>query len=612
MEEDSLQPFHGADSILTDTVEKDVEKYMNKNDNAKPALDLLADNYEGFPDMIRALVSWSDIFDDGLKNLEQAVENVLLNHEQSIMPRLDEALTTAETSLPIISAVTSSERWHPVVSQMASRNKDSTLHNLLTRETRLKQAGITKDVLQTPEEFSMSICKLISDTLDGETEVSEDDMKLLYRRVATMATFDECTTVTALRLFNVLETSAIDPETAHLYRRISQEVKKEAIKVMSSTSIVPEHVARQYIVRYTVLIECVANDVNIRPHVLDALLNLLAGDRGVRKRYESEILTLRTVYGALIGDLGIGHAEDVIEAVEEVNCTIEEKKVLIRTLCHQEIFQDTLKSIFSHSHRTYIMDNKVDERRRKCLAMILAYAGTFIALDDQQLAEMLANEAEKELLRQRLTSLYHEIDSVAIVCEDLKPGCPRFKIKGKPVEILLQAIDNPLIARGIFIWAREGLQGGNDIRSLKVTAPRHLAFLEAIAVKHEVLRQDVLKVIQKAFMRDYVGLDVNQQEELRSTFIRSITGMTRIQMAPQIVDLFLNSWASNLKVDKSHLRHFASGLLDTISPPFSPEFAGNVLKLLSNNRVHSAIENDSTIMALVHGFKQETVRMGVV
>lgn len=611
MEDDSLAPFQGPDSILSDTVERDLAHYMDSHENHKPALDLLMDNYEGFPDMIRALVDWASIYTDGEKNLEQAVEAVLLEHEPTIIPKLDDVLTSTKRSLPVISEITASDRWNPVVSAMAARNKESTLHNLLTRETRLSKAGITQDVLSSPKTFVQTICQQISDVLGDGKPVSETDLLELYKRVATMSTYDECTTITALRVLNLLARETQDPMTRALYRRISQEVRKEAINVMVSTSIVPEHVARQYVIRLVILTDCVAANVSMRPQVVDALLGLLRGEKTVKRRYEAETLALRNVYGALIGDLDSVDEDEVVETVAEFDCSVEEKVVLIKALCHYEVFDDALKLLFSHEHRTYL-EGKPDEGKRKCLSMLLAYAGVFIAVDELDLPEMLSNDHEKERLRGEVKQLWGQIETAAVVCEDLKPGCPRFKIKGKPVETLLDAVKHPLLAHGVLMWAREGLQGGSDLRALMVTAPRHLAFLEAVAQHHEILRGQVLETIRKAFMREYPGLDINQQEELRGKFMKSITGMVRIQMGPQIVDMFLKNYVDELRVDKSHLRNFVSGLLETISPPYSPQFAEDVLKLLSNERVASAVDKDVKVNRLVRTFREQVSEVIVV
>lgn len=610
MEDDSLAPFQGPDSILSDTVEQDLGHYMDHHENHKPALDLLMDNYEGFPDMIRALIDWANIYTDGEGNLEQAVEAVLLEHEPTIIPKLDEVLTTTKRTLPVISKITASDRWNPVVSAMAARNKESTLHNLFTREARLSKAGITQNVLTSPKTFVQTICQQISDVLGDGKPVSETDLLELYKRVATMSTYDECTTITALRVLNLLARETSDLMTRALYHRISQEIRKEAINVMTSTSIVPGHVARQYIIRLVILTDCVTNNVSMRGQVVDALLGLLGGDKGIKRRYEAETLALQNVYGALIGDLELGDEDEVVETVAELDCSLEEKVVLIKMLCHYEVFDDVLKALFSHEHRTYL-DGNPDEAKRKCLSMLLAYAGVFIAIDELELPSMLLDDHEKERLRGEVKQLYSQIVTAATVCEDLKPGCPRFKIKGKSVETLLDALKHPLLAHGILMWAREGLQGGSDLRALMVTAPRHLAFLEAIAQHHEVLRGQVLEIIRNAFMREYPELDVNQQEELRGKFMRSITGMVRIQMGPQIVDMFLKSYVDDLKVDKSHLRHFVSGLLGTISPPYSPQFAKNVLELLSNERVASAVGKDENVTRLVHSFKEQVGQVGV-
>lgn len=608
----TASPLDAFDAILSDDIDQPLSTYLDTHDDPKEATDKLMESYEGVPDMVRALVEWSSMYTDGNANLEQAVETVLLEHEQTIIPRLDEALATTEKSLPVVTAITASNRWNPVVSSMAARNKESTLHNLLTRETRLSQAGISQDVLATPNTFVDAITAQFTKLFAEDKPVSDDELIALYNRVSALCTYDECSTIVSLRMFNKLARDAETPFMRGLYRRVGQEVRKEAVRVMTAANIMPEHMARQYVTRLAFLTDCVVAGVSMRKPIVDALLNLFGGtDRSIRRRYETETKILQGVYGSLIGDIGIKEGDgEVVEAVEEFHCSIEEKVVLIRMLCHVEVFEDILKALFSHKHRTYL-DGEPDVKKRTCLCLLLAYAGVFICKDNRELPEMLEEDVTKEKLRIEIKNSFDQIKKVAEVCEDLKPGCPRFKIRGQPIEVLLEGVKSPLIARGVLMWAQEGLQGGTDLRALLVTAPTHLAFLEAIASKHPVLQGEVLEVIRFAFMRDYPDLDIVQAEELRDKFTKTITGLVRIQMAPQIVHMFQTSWADNERVDLAHLRHFIDGLLQIISPPFSRAFAASVMELLNNGRVASAIERDPRIISKVLKFREQVAKIGL-
>lgn len=605
-------PLDALDAILSDDIDQQLSTYLGTHDDPKEAADKLQESYEGIPDMIRALVEWSNLYTDGNANLQQAVETVLLEHEQTIIPRLDEALATTERSLPVVTEITASKRWNNVVSSMAARNKESTLHNLLTRETRLSQAGINQDVLATPETFIDAIKAQFTKLFAEDKPVTDEELLNLYNRVSALCTYDECSTIMSLRMFNLLSRDAETPFMRGLYRRIGQEVRKEAVRVMTAANILSENMARHYITRLAFVTDCVVANVTMRKPVVDSLLSLFGGnDRSIRRRYETETKILRSVYGGLLGDLGLREGDgEVVEAIEEFHCSVEEKVVLIKMLCHVEVFEDLVKALFSHKHRTNL-DGNPDIPKRDCLCLLLAYAGVFICKDDREVPEMLADEMAKGTLRTEIKDSFEHIRKVAAVCEELKPGCPLFAMKGRPIDVLLEGVKSPLIARGVLMWAQEGLEGGSEVRALLVTAPTHLAFLEAIAEKHPVLQGDVLEVIRSAFMRDYSDLDIVQAEELRDMFTKTITGLVRIQMAPQIVHMFQTSWADNERVDLAHLRHFVNGLLEVISPPFSRVFATNVVELLKNARVAAAIDRDAGIRSKVSKFREEVQKMSI-
>lgn len=607
MENDYLDPLQGSDSVFSDTVKRDSATYMNNLEIHRPALDLLMDNYGGLPDMIQALVGRANNYIEGKKNLKQAVKNVLLEHEATIVPKLDEALVTTKRSLPVVSDITSSNRWNQVVSAMAARNKKSTLHNLLTKETRLSQAGTTQNVVSPSETFVQAKCQQISDVLANGKPVSETDLLELYECVAIISPNDDCIFMTALRALDQLSREALDHITRTLYRRLSQEVRREAINVVASISIVPEHVERQYIIRLPIFTDFVADNVSMRSQAADALLGVLSRDMSVKRRYEAETLALRNVYGALTGDFERSTEDEAVETVVEFDCSVEEKMVLNKPLCHCEVFQDALTSLCSHEHRTYVK-GKPDEGKRKCLSILLAYAGVFIAIGELDFPESLSNEHEKESLRYEVKNICGRMKIIAKICGDLKPGCPEFKTKRKPAEILLSAVKHSLLEHGVLIWTREGLQEGSDLKALLATTPRHFPFLVAIAKHCEFLRGQVLKCTRQAFMREYSGLDIIQQEELRGKLMKSIMGMVRVQMGPLIVDMFPKKYFGELRVDRNHFQYILSGLSEAMSPFYSPQFAENVLTLLSSERIASAVNNDGNVNRLVRTFKEQLLR----
>lgn len=605
--------FNETDAIFADGLEANIQTYIDRGGKLETAAEALMESYEGHPDMVRALVDWCGLYGDGTASLQSAVEHVLLDNEATVISRLDEALASAEHSLPIITAITSSKRWSPVVTAMSKRNTESTLHNLLMREARLAKFGISHSVYQSPESFVNAIMHQITSLLSDNAAVSGEEFDKLFNRIATMSTYDECSTVFAMRLFNTLSKEAPDPLMRGLYRRMGQEVRKEAVNVMKEASVVSEGGARQFVTRLAVLTDAISSDVVVRKQVIDALVSLLANDRSSRRRYEPETKVLQDCYGRLIGELGIGDGDgEVVESVIELNYQIAEKVVLVRTLCQVEIFEEVIKALFSHEHRTYLDGGKPDHGKRRCLCLLLSYAGVFICVDDRELPEKLLNENSKAELRQSIKAMFQRLDRTAAVCEDLKPGCPRFKIKGKAVEVLLEGVKDPLIARGILMWAKEGLHGGSDLRALMMTAPKHLAFLEAIAENHVIMRGHVLDIIREAFKRDYPGLDITQIEDLRDMLMKTTTDLVRIQMAPQLVEEFRRSWARDTKVDLAHLRRFIGGLLQRISPPYSQLFASSLLELLHESRMERAVDKDARTAELVLNFRQEAGKMGLV
>lgn len=610
--EPSLEPFEAEDALLFPNLRSILDTYLDANGTLPAACEALSQSYVGQHEMIRLLINWMESYGGGAASFDKAVESVLLSHEQALVAGLEDTLTSPE-SQPILSGIAASPRWNPVVSAMAARHRGSMLHSMLARENRLLLAGMGQQIVKTPEGFIEALSGLVYKAFADVPSLSDKELTALYKRIAAMCTYDECSTLLALRHFSDLARLAEDRVMRGLYKRIGQEVRKEVVKVLCAGSVLSEAAARQYGMRLALVVQNSA--ANVRPHrnVIEALMGILT-HRPNGTPFDAEIKVLMEVYGcAIIEDLGIEDDGDVDMLNGRKRYSIEEKVLLIQWLCMMEVFDGIMKALFSHKHRTYLDSRLPDVDKRRCLCLLLAYSAVFIEKEDNEIEEMLrsTNAQGKSLGSAAVRKQFGKVGLVASVCEELYPGCQSYRIKGKSVEVLLSGVQDKVLVRGVLMWAQEGLRGGCDPRALLKTAPKHLAFLQAIAQDHAVLRGEVLQSFREAFDREYTEMVVTQVEDMRELFMKRITELVRVQMGSDIVQVFLESWVDNERVDDSHVKNFVSELLSSISPPYADSFVRNVLRLLRHKRVVSSIVKDDKVSKMVISFQKNAYDLGM-
>lgn len=628
MEEDIVDTAHlsypGAaamianDAILNGGIEGEVQKFLEHGGTATQAVEVLADSYEGVPDMIAALVDWTELFREQNDILVHAIEVVLKENEQTIVANLDREMAKLSKPPEFLQQLNSQPRWRKVINDLGRRNKSSALFNWLARTSRLEDAGVDQGIMASPQPFLNAISTEV-ETLFNKGNLEEKDIETFYKNLRNMCTYDENGTAVAIRLFANLSQMTKDPFARGIYRRASQEIRSEAVKVMQSVSGVPQATAVQFIERLAIVIECVAAKAPVKKDILDAIIGLLQHERIAGRRHDSDVNVLNQTFKGLLGESFSDRGDQMSDGADN-SLTIPQfsdeeahkREVLVGMLCHAEIFNAMVLALFTKAKRAYVPNtNEVDVSRRKCLCLLLSYAGTNLALEPGKFALMLQDVEALQGLRRKTEELRMRLEKVMGVVEVLIPGCPRFKFKGKPVAILLEQIDDPVVATGLLAWAREGLRGGADQRTLLVTTPKHLAFIEGVAQTHVALRKEALDILHEGFMRRYESLDVLDAEKLRDMYIMSMVSMVPLFMASQVVRMFQNHYAGNFTVDLTHLRRFMKGLLSLVEPPYSPTFARLVLNLVNHPRMEEATLGETETSNLIITFRNDCRRMGI-
>jgi len=609
------------DAILTTAVDAELDKFLSSGGTPVDAFDLLCDSYEGVPDMISTVESWAPIVNSaanglaaaplGTGFLEKALEEVLEDNQTAIVEKVDTHMHSSEKAPEFLHELYANPRWASVIRRIGDKHRSSALFNFLARAARLKDAGIAHDVVEAPHKFLNALSEAVS-LLFQKSEISRKDLDTFYAQIRSLAAYDEACAVISMRLFSSLSRETIDPFTRGLFRRTAQEIRSESIRAMQSVAGIPDNVALQFVQRLAIVLESVAAKSPVPKKLLDALVGILSPDRVAQRSFASEVALINENFEGLFDEAGpkkpAGEETDDITMADFQGMAPEEaarREVLLGTLCHTEVFHALLGSLFTHKERAYKMMNGTrvtDERRRDCLALLLSYSGTILKLPSDEVLAALQDKTALKKLRDDCTVLRKKMRDVAMVCEQLTPGCARFMFKGQNVKTLVDNLDDPIIAAGLIGWCKEGLRGGEDERTLLVTSPKHLAFLEGISEKHKRLRDQALDILNEGFGRNYSKLNVLDAERLRDMFMESLCAMIPMYEGPAVLELFLRNYVHDQSVDDSHLRKFVKELLRMIKPPYSKDFSQGVVNLLSNKRIKDSIRLDTEAQSLMGKF----------
>ncbi|PXF40796.1 hypothetical protein BWQ96_09506 [Gracilariopsis chorda] len=587
-------PFDADDAIFEDNLIDMLTTHVQAGGALFDACESLHQSYEGFPQMLRLVTEWIDIYGDGTNILESAFQTSILANEANMISRLNEALAKPGAK-EILAQVVSSDRWSAIVSQIAMRHKGSNLHNMLIREKRLKDAGLDLDVVASADNFILGMEEQFSAFFSSAAVAKDKSVRHLWERISAMCAYDEHTLIVGLRYLCSLSRRSGQIAISGLYKRIGEEVRQRIVLNGVAGTSVSEQEKKHEIFRMFILIDAAAAGVTIRRSLVDALVNVMVSGGTIRSS-EQDVRILVEVYGFIFGDIDmsgiIQDGDKIMDGTADLSTA--EKVFLIETLCHKEVLDDLMNATFSHYHRSYSKEKVPDTAKRRCMVLLLAYIEMFRTMPESSIHSVLDTPPLRESFRNNLKAIVERFDSIAAACEACPPGTPWYKIKKGHAKTLVDAVGDPLMASAVYMWAREGLKGTEEnVRALEKTAPRHLAFLQAVAEVHLQLRPRILDAVHEAFVRDYPGLDITQIEDMRDNYIKYIIALARIQMTPEVVDAFYTNWAGDERVDKAHLRRFISGLLDTISIPFSEELWGKVSRLVRHERVEAALDNET-------------------
>lgn len=640
--------FEETDFILEERAEQVVAEHVSRGETLEALGDSITNSYEGHPDMVRTLLKWCNAVSlDEKCLLREAAANTWRSSASDISEGLERVLLAKGRPHPLLWAIAKDSYWRSIVASIASHHPSSALAYQLGRERRLIDVNVLPEIFESPTSVARAIREMFTTTLSENTP-SNLSLQNMYDRIALIASYDECVAIIVLRFLGDVTRNALDPIVRSVARAAASHVRhvlavhvQHAASENASSSQGTIVQGRRYVVHLSLIVDSLIHRVSSFDRaILDALLSLLlSGDKSssARRRLDKQYSVLRSTYSTLIGklvlvddeqqDMGKGGAttelldtigngdengdsdevlvvdedstllidNDVVETVSEVKASPEMKFILMRALCYPEIRDDVIKALFT-SEFPVGSDSAADERRKRCLSLMLAVSGVAASETDEALLQKVESEDGKKQLRNDIARLYRRIRVVCNGCSTMRPKPTILRLHKSTVELVTREVEHATIAHGVMAWALDGLQG-ND-RAIITNCSKHLAFLEVIITRHPLLLHNVLNVLRKVFVRDYKQLPVGSAHEIRDILMTWLSTLSKLRIGCLVLIMFHTEWAPDTRISDSYLRLFAEKLLRAIAPPFQPTFSDALMTVLQHPRVEQALNIDRKLVSM--------------
>lgn len=192
----------------------------------------------------------------------------------------------------------------------------------------------------------------------------------------------------------------------------------------------------------------------------------------------------------------------------------------------------------------------------------------------------------------------------------LPPGSPRYLMRDHHQKIQ-SAIENPICAVGVLLWARSGILNHPKPEQLppskgtNVVTPIYVHFIEEIIRIHRNLKQDAVEILWDAYHKSFDGLDELQRLRLKEVFLDSLIHTSRFGLGTELISRFRQGIAHS---DHSLIRRFFNRLFITVGPPYSDEFASAVLELSTIDPIPLVLKDDQGFRVLLERFRHECQR----
>lgn len=588
-----------------------------------------------------------------VRTADRAFDRILKNGDGTDTISVPSPRSNARMMPDFLTQVAKAEQWQKIAEDPKFRS--SVLVEQLRQFSGMTDEAV--GWVQSPEGCVKSFSDLL-DELIRKSTITADDLRHFYKVVADRATYDENTMTLTLRVIAGIRNEASDGDLKQMLRRCSQEVCNKAVQKAVANHGLTEGEAAKFTFTIATRVEIDASGVRVPDSLLADLWAVSTVKSSVARKSavvvdKEAVKRIQELYGAF----RVRDADGDEEVLEISKIGESDRPTYLSALCNPYMLRCMDKKLFVQSFRAPYAEAgnaaPFNSEERGCLCMLVALAYTFQVMREPG-GDGTSVGSWDSAERQRARKLEDILLLCVKSCAALYPQCwgrtftetaetketaaketaakataakettakekaaKEATAKGTAaketvaametaeaketaeanethIAVLRRGIEESLVvARGVVLWAREGLLSNPKPERLRTSAPWYIELLELVAERYVVLRHDVQEVFFDVYEHDLWNKtdamrNSGMEEVIRRFYGKALVSLLRLQMGTDMINTYREKFASkNGVMEALYLREFVAEVVELISEPFSVPFAEALLGLLGEERVIGA------------------------
>ncbi|XP_018795559.1 PREDICTED: negative elongation factor D [Bactrocera latifrons] len=237
---------------------------------------------------------------------------------------------------------------------------------------------------------------------------------------------------------------------------------------------------------------------------------------------------------------------------------------------------------------------KINPEHKSKYIHLLAYAASVVDTPAKK-----RPMTERVLNKDELKSTIQAIEKVHAIC-NVNKGSTELIAE---LQTLYNCIKYPVVGVGVIRWIENTVTEPSYFKLSTDSCPTHLAILDEVAAVHPTLHQQILRLLIRLFESKQDELEILVQLEMKKMLLdRMVNLLTRGCVVPVVK--YIKQCCAKGDTDISLIRYFVTEVLETITPPYSPEFVQLFLPMVENEEITGTMrgegDNDPVSEFIVH------------
>ncbi|CAH0547280.1 unnamed protein product [Brassicogethes aeneus] len=189
--------------------------------------------------------------------------------------------------------------------------------------------------------------------------------------------------------------------------------------------------------------------------------------------------------------------------------------------------------------------------------------------------------------REELQPTIRAIETVNSICNGNKGSSELMA----DLTTIYQSLRFPVVSVGVIRWVECTVTESSYFKLSTEHTPIHLALLDEVVTSHMLLHNQVLELLIRLFESKQDELEILVQLEMRKMVLDRMVNLLCSGCVVPVVKYIKQCWQRG-DTDISLIRYFVTEVLETIGPPYSPEFVNLFMPMVENDEITGTMRGD--------------------